>query len=303
MTNSDLLVRTGELAAEDQLWPGLRFEVLTTSELPAQHSAGGDQVHYHRGVWWRQVNPFFCLPCSTFQLIDPSESWPEWHRSLAGYMHLSATGTASNATFRAIVNDDVKNYSINTLNSKRNIRDVRRAVSNVEVSPIDRDILLHQGRRVHDSWRQRVGWGQDRSGERFVDWVECVCDRPKRMNLGAFVGGELVAFMLPFATGNVVRIAFTASHTDFLKFRPNDALYHALLCIARQTPGITVAHFGAVSGKPTLNDFKLRFGWIREFPAYTKLNPLLKILAGERMYQRYPWLGVRTKPVASLAVS
>lgn len=301
MQNSSALAEALDLAPEDKLWEGLTFEILDNAELPAQHSAGGDEVHQHRGVWWKQVNRFFCVPCSTYELIDSSESWPEWQRSMAGYMHLCKPGTPSNTIFRAIGNDDLKNYSINSLNSKRNIKDVRRAVSNVAIRPIGKDILLSKGRAVFDSWHQRVNWGRDRKGDTFLQWVDRVCDRPKRMNLGAFVGDELVAFMLPYATGHVVRISFIASHTDYLKFRPNDALYHALLSIGRQTPGITMAHFGPVCGKPTLNEFKLRFGRICEFPAYTKLNPLLKLVAGQRILERYPWLGADTQQAASMA--
>ncbi len=291
MTNCEALSTDPvQLAPEDQLWSGLTFEVIDGSEMPAQHQVVGDQVHYHRGVWWKQLNRFFCMPCSTFATIDPERSWPEWHRSIAGYVHLSAPGTKSNSTYRAIVNDSVKRYSIQSLGSRRNAQQVRRALNKVEVRVVTIDTLLKEGFAVYASWHERVGWGRDRSRESFDTWIRRACSRPKRIVLGAFAGDKLAAFMLPYATGGVVCPSFIASHTEFLKFRPNDALHHAVLCIARQTPDITMADFGPFCSKPTLNDFKLRFGKVREFPAYTRMNWLLTALAAKRLQDRYPWL-------------
>jgi len=293
MPNSETCsINDVQLAPEDQLWSGLKFETIEPAEMPAQFESVGDHVHFHRGVWWRQINRFFCIPCSMFERVDQETCWPEWHRCLGGYLHLAAPGTRSNSTYRAIVNDSVKTYTVYSLSSKRNTHEVRRALSKVEVRVVTLDVLLQQGATVYDSWQQRVGWGRSRSRESFETWIRQACSRPKRMALGAFVGDKLAAFMLPFATAGVVCPAFIASHTDFLKFRPNDALHHAVLCIARQTPGITMADFGPVCSKSTLNDFKLRFGAIREFPAFTRLNGILTTLASKRLQARYPWLGL-----------
>ncbi len=282
-----------ELAAEDLRWQGLTFPVMEASEMPAQHTAGGDQVHYHRGVWWKQLNRFFCMPCSTFTEIDPRESWPDPRFARAGYMHLCPEGVESNATYPAIVNDEVKSYSVKRLASKRKSGMIRGAVANVAVRPVSLEELLREGQDVYVSWHERVGWGRDRSGYGFREWVMRACSSPKQMVLAAFVDGKMAAFMLPYATGHVVAPSFLASHTDYLKHRPNDVLYHAMLCIARQTPGITMADFGPLCGKESLNEFKLRFGRLREFPAYARIHPLLRLFAADRVRARYPWLVVK----------
>ncbi len=261
--------------------------------MPAQHTAGGDQVHYHRGVWWKQLKRFFCMPCSLFEELDPQESWPDPRYALAGYLHLCCQGAESNAMYPAIVNDAVKQYSVKGLASRRKSAMIRSAVAKVDVRPVLVDELVHNGYEVYLSWRQRVAWGRDRTRESFSEWIVRACSNPKQMVLGGFVEGKMVAFMLPYATGSVVAPAFLASHTNYLKHRPNDVLYHAMLCIARQTPGITMADFGPVCSKDSLNEFKLRFGSLREFPAYAKINPLLRLFAAERMRLRYPWLVVR----------
>ena len=282
-----------ELVPEDQLWAGLTFPVMEASEVPAQHTAGGDPVHFHRGVWWKHLNRFFCMPCSLFERIDPRESWPDPRHALAGYLHLCPEGAESNATYPAIVDDTVKQYSVKGLASKRRSGMIRGALAHVTVRPVSVDELARDGYEVYVSWHERVLWGRDRTRESFREWVLRACSSPKQMALGAFANNRIVAFVLPYATGEVVALSFLASHTDYLKLRPNDVLYHALLCIARQTPGITMADFGPVCSKDSLNDFKLRFGRRREFPAYAKINPVLRLFAAERMRVRYPWLVVQ----------
>lgn len=281
-----------QLAPEDQIWAGMTFEVIDTSEMPVQYRAVGDEVHYHRGVWWKQLNSFFCTPCSIFEVVSPSESWPKLTHALAGYSHLCGSHGNSNSIYRAIVNDDVKNYSLMGLSGKRNMQEVRRALNKTQVRQVTTDELVRDGVEVYASWHQRVGWGRDRSRESAERWLRRACSRPKRMVLGAFVGDKLVAFMLPYATGSVVCPSFVASHTEYLKYRPNDALHHAVLCISRQTPGITMVDFGPLCNKPTLNEFKLRFGSLREFPAYTWVHPLIRIAAQGRFRARYPWLSL-----------
>lgn len=293
MLNSEISsAGSTHLAAEDLMWSGLSFEIIETSEMPKQHQGVGDEVHYHRGVWWVQLNRWFCMPCSTFETIDPDRSWPKWQNCTVGYMHLCSPESRSNSTYRAIVNDAVSSYCLQSLGSRDNIRGVRRALNKVEVRVVAVDILLEEGRDVYESWHQRVGWGKTRSRESFKYWIRRACSLPKRMSLGAFVEGKLVAFMLPYATGNIICTSFIASHTESLKFRPNDALFHAVLCIARQTPGITMVDFGPLSSKPTLNNFKLRFGKIREFPAYIRINRLLIAIAAKNLRDRYPWLDI-----------
>ena len=282
-----------QYATEDLLWEGLTFPVMSAEEIPAQHASGGDKVHYHHGVWWKQLNRFFCMPCSTYREIHPHESWPNPSYARAGYMHLCPEDVESNATYPAIVNDDVKNYSVKRLASKRKSGMIRAAVAEVKVRPVSADELIRDGHDVYVSWRQRTRWGRDRSGDAFAVWVTRVCSSPKRLVLAAFVGEKMAAFMLPYATGHVVTPSFLASHSDFLAHRPNDVLYHAMLCIARQTPEITMANFGPLCSKESLNEFKLRFGRLREFPAYARLHPLLRLFAGERMRVRYPWLIVK----------
>ena len=190
-----------------------------------------------------------------------------------------------------IVADNVSRYSIATLSRKRRSL-VRRALSNLQVRPIARlDNLLTDGHDVYVTWHQRNGWGRDRSDRAaYSAWISRAYSQPRRLSIGVYRGDRLVAFSLTLAVGNVVEPSFLASHTDALDFLPNDALFHAILSIARQTPGIDSVDFGPISAKPTLNEFKLHYATVKTIPSFTWVNPLVRPLFARWTRLRYPWL-------------
>jgi len=277
-------------SSEDHLWAGLSFPVLELDEMAAGQAAVEDKVHFHRGVWWRRARPGFYQPCFPFQEVNPAESWPKRTNALAGFTHLTSAGV-ENASYRAIVRPNTFTYSIAQLSRDRR-HSVRRGLANLEVRPIERlTDLLEDGFRVYASWRERAGWGRNKVARgSYAGWISRAFSRPKRIALGAYSGETLVAFMLPYAVCHVASPAFIASHTDYLKSCPNEALFHAFLSITRQTPGAQMADFGTVSAKPTLDRFKERFGELTDFPAYTWINPLVRPAARVWIRKRYPWL-------------
>ena len=279
---------------EDLLWSGLSFPVLSEEELARSLGAAEDRVHYHRGVWWKQVlptKPFFCVPCVRLTQVDHEESWPHPLCALGGFMHSSKPNAPTNGKYRAIVYEQVANYSISDL-SRQVRQKVRRALPYVEVRVVDNlNDLLVDGYEVYVSWHNRVQWGQDKTGRGlFHGWIVRASRQKGFFPLGAYVGDKLVAFLLPHAVNGVAAIEFLASHSSFLKFRINDLLMHAFLCIARQTPDLGMADLGAVSAKASLNEFKLHYGVMREFASYTWINPLVRTFAIRWIRRRYPWL-------------
>jgi hypothetical protein len=141
------------------------------------------------------------------------------------------------------------------------------------------------------SCHERVRWGRDKSDRgSYSSWISKAFLRPKRLSLGAYFGDRLVAFMLPYVVGDIAVQAYVASHSGFLKYRPNEAITHAFMCIARQTPRVCSADMGPVSTKPSLDYFKQQFCSIKEFPSYTWINPLIRPMFNKRIRPRYPWL-------------
>jgi hypothetical protein len=276
---------------EDQLWSGLQFAVSYEDEFAHEQQAAGDRVHLHDGVWWRDMRYGFCQPCFPLRAVDHRQARPNFLRSPAGFMHAAAPGSPSNGTFRMIMREGMQEYSLQQLDRrKRNV--VRSAITRLEVRPVTRlDDLIGDGYEVYASWRERTGWGTDkRERPVYEHWITSAFRRRNRTVLGAYCQGKLVAFMLPCAVHNAAFISYIASHSDALWAYPNDALYHAFLCIARQTPGVEVANMGTVSSKATLDKFKLCYGQVKEMPCYSWINPAVRLVAGKRMSQRYPWL-------------
>lgn len=286
-TTEQCLYRPGE----DTLWMGLSFAALNEDQVAHQQCEVGDKVHCHLGVWWQKAGPFFWTPCFRYRQINHRVSWPRPTLALAGFTHLSGAGSVSNGVYPAIVREDISTYSIRGLPKKRRNL-VRKALDHVRVRPVENiQDLLGDGLEVYRSWHQRVRWGRDKSNDgSFAFWISKVFRTTRRTILGAYSDDRLIGFMLPVAVGQVASMSFIASHTEYLNHCPNEALFHAFLCIARQTPGIQMADFGPVSRKPTLDHFKRGFGEIREFPSYTWINPLSRPFVLGWIHSRYPWL-------------
>ncbi len=231
------------------------------------------------------------MPCAPLARLDQRLAWPALRHSLLGFTCLALPGTPANGCRQMIVAENVSHYSIATLSRKRRSL-VRRALSNLQVRPIERlDDLLNDGYGVYVTWHQRNGWGRDRSDRAaYSAWITRAYSQPRRLSIGVYRGDRLVAFSLTLAVGNVVEPSFLASHTDALDFLPNDALFHAILCISRQTPGIDSVDFGPVSAKPTLNEFKLHYATVKTIPSFTWVNPLVRPLFAHWTRNRYPWL-------------
>jgi len=285
-------VKVEPFCKEDLLWSGLRFTVTDEEEFAREQEAAGDRVHLHDGVWWRDMRYGFCQPCFCFRELDHRQARPNLARSPAGYMHPAAAGSPVNSIYRLIVREGMQQYSLQQVESRKKRTAVRAGLSQLDVRPVTNlEDLLGDGYGVYASWRERTAWGTNKSQRSVYEaWITNAFRRPKRTVLGAYQKNKLVAFMLPAAVLNVAFISYIASHTDALPAYPNDALYHAFLCVARQTPGIEMAQMGPVSSKPTLDKFKLQYGSVKEIPSYMWINPAVRVLLGRRMAQRYPWL-------------
>jgi len=293
-------MRMDFLEPEDQLWRGIQFEVVDEEELARQQAAGGDRVHRHDGVWWRELKFGFYQPCFSYAQVDHRVACPHRFRAMTGFMHVAAPGSPSNLNFRTLVREKIPEYCLQGLGKWRR-RTVRKVLARLEVRPVEHlEDLLGPGYEIYVSWHTRVRWGADKTRRSdYKAWITRVFHSPRQMVLGAYNKGNLVAFMLPKAVRHVVTPSFVASHTEALSDSPNDALYHAFLSIARQTPGVTMAGFGPLSKKESLDTFKLAYCQIREEPGYVWLNPILNVFAGDRLRNRYPWIATMMRNTRS----
>lgn len=280
-----------QLVREDLLWAGLSFPVLNEEELARQHAAVEERVHFHRGVWWRRAGPCFFFPSFALAEVDHRESWPHPVRALAGFTHLSSPNSPCNGVYRALVREDVTKYSLASLSQYRR-HNVRRALARLTVRVLENlHDLIEDGYEVYLSCHRRIQWGTDRGDRQaFGRWITKAFKQPKDFILGAYKEDKLVAFMFTNVVERVASVCYVASHSGFLKCFPNDALFHAFLCIARQTRGVETAWFGPISTDRSLDQFKLHYTSIKQFPSYTWINPLVRPLFNRWIRPKYPWL-------------
>jgi hypothetical protein len=205
-------------------------------------------------------------------------------------MHLAADGTQANGIYRAIVRENPARYSISSFSKDRRYF-IRRGLEHFNVRPVERvEDLLKDGYDVYASWSRRTGWATGQESQKFNAVISRCFQQSRCLALGAYIGNKLAAFVLPCRVGNVVMVSFLASHSDHLKCFPNDALFHSLLSIARQSTGVDVVFFSGMSIAPSQNAFKLHYGTIKQFPSYTWINPVMRPIFDKWVRPRYPSL-------------
>ena len=281
-----------QLLPEDLQWAGISFERLSQEEFAAQLQQNNERVRFYRGGWWKEARSYFWLPCFDLAEFDHRLTRPPLGGTLGGYMHVAARGTPSNGYYPAIVCQDVQSYSISKLSKDRRYK-VRNALKQLTVRIIDSlDELLMNGYEVYVSCRERIQWGADKTDRgSFETWIRNSFCYGNRLALGVYFGDKLVGLRHPYVIDNVATSSYIVSHSDYLKYFPNDALNHAFLCIARQTPGVHRAFFGPISSKKSLDKFKLEYATVEYYPSYMWINPALKPFLASRLASRYPWLG------------
>jgi hypothetical protein len=103
-------------------------------------------------------------------------------------------------------------------------------------------------------------------------------DHARRHWWGAFLDGRLAAYMICYQVNDLGFIDTTKSHSDFHKYRPNDALYYTVL---RQFALDTGCH-AVLNSQPQregLNRFKEEFLFRQKGLPYYNSNPRLLGLA------------------------
>jgi hypothetical protein len=275
------------LCPEDLRWSGLSFEQLCDEELAGLELAAGARVHFHKGVWWKSAKPFFCRTLFTLTEVDHHSSWPHPLSAPLGFLHIARTDSPSNGSYPVMLRERIPDYSLAQLSKDRRYF-VRHSLTNFDIRIASRTDLLRNGYKVYAEWSNRVQWGlRNSKPERFETWIARAF-RTKHTVLAAYRGTEMAAFALVRVVGRTAVLQTVASHGAYLRYFPNDGLYHAFLCISRQT-GVDRALFGAPSTKHSQNEFKLHYGSMKRFPCYVWINPLLRPI-WERWRYRLQWM-------------
>jgi hypothetical protein len=270
----------------------LILKPLTIEELVAQDSSVEDSFHFREGIWWRKIKPFFYQPAFFFQPIKPKSSSPAFCKALIGYHHVIPETFQANGHFRMMVHKDIKSYSFDLLDGKEK-NQIRKALKFLEVKRItDVNDLLTDGYETYVSFRKRTNWGRDKTNYHiFSQWIKKAFKLEKRLLLGTYYDNKLIAYASHYAVQAVAAISIIISHSDYLKYYPNDLLLNTFLTICKNSPNITMAQFGPASLKPSLDSFKMKYGFETvKYPTYIWLNPFVKPLLKKFIRKKYKQL-------------
>lgn len=252
--------------------------------------ATGAHVIYHGGIWWRRIKPFYSRPLHLLTAFPFDTGGPPLFYSAVGYDHAVADAREANAFLSLMVLQDISRYELKCLSeAKRN--KIRQGLKQVEVRKLDdiRD-LIEQGPEINRSNLAR--WGGDRRG--YLDewmWrqmIERTHVLGARETWAAYVNGRIVAYLRTYVLDETVYIAQGRSHSEYLRYRPNDALRHTLLMDCKVRPGVKNVISGLESGRPSLTEYKKEFGFeVVKLPIYRRINPVVRYLLRLTRYAEY----------------
>lgn len=112
---------------------------------------------------------------------------------------------------------------------------------------------------------------------------KCLCRAGEKVEQveawGAFVGGELGAYLISIRLGKVVSLLYSHSRTSLLTFHPSPALFFTVIQNMMRSPGIESVYNGPewlTSGRG-LDRFKQRLGFVPEPVVFVlQLQPLAR---------------------------
>jgi len=256
--------------------------------------ASGHPVTYNDGIWWNRIKPFYSWPLEITRSFSPGTARPPLSFRLIGYQHAVPAPEESNTYLNLMMIRDIKQYGLSCLSSKRR-NQVRRALEQVVVRKIGNDELpavLARGLEINRSALSRQGWAGNHSWylneKKWRHEIGSAQKLGSRELWGAFVENNLVAWLRAFELDKMVQITAAMSHSDFLRFGPNDALMHTFLTDCQGRPHVQSVIFGLECSKRSLNDFKMRFTFdIVPLPIYRWINPIAWSIARSTRFRHY----------------
>lgn len=275
--------------------------MLTEAQYVEQQRALGRRLHEHGGVWWEEVYPCYCKPAFIYKVL-PRGVRPARRYSWLGYGHLVARLEEGNRTLpmMALDRSRLEDFGLTKLPSKKR-NNVRRALEKCSVAPLA-DIETHLERiraiNVAQALRHEENVGAQIPARRYTaeadSWraqIRAQFALAGREWWGAFVDGELAAYLRTYQVDGVRVIQHAKVDADYYKFYPMDALYYTVLAAAAADPVCRLILNGRPM-HPSLNHFKEQFLFAAvDFPYFSTHAGLMEL--GKRLRAR--WHGWRTR--------
>ena len=268
--------------------------MLTEAQYVEQQRALGRRIHEHDGVFWEEIHPFYCKPAFVYKAFACGAARPARWRSLLGYSHQVLRPEQANRSLPVMVlpRERLEGFGLPALPQKKR-NNVRRALEHCEVRMIENiESVLERLRAINLSQavRHDQGAGSEVSAQRYTAEADAWRAQMRREAAlagrewwGAYVGGELAAYLRTFQVEDIRVIQQAKADTDYLKSYPMDAIYYNVLLAAAADPVCRLI----VNGRPqhpSLNHYKEQFLFrADEFPYYSSHALLVEL--GKRALQ------------------
>jgi hypothetical protein len=218
------------------------------------------------GVFWTEFDlgsryfmslPDHALPASSVTEIDGMLK--SVNALAARYPSLSRPGLESGIYL-------IRDKQFSQLNVHKNIRKrVRQGLNACEIRPVTATELLVQGLQCNLDTMNRQGrfnkeFGIPENWKRFVD---AAFQMPAVCVYGAFIEGELAAYILGCYDDGWMHLLYQNSRTDMLKSSPNHALAFFAIRTSMDDDRVNAVCCGpkAVLRTEGLDEFKIRMGY------------------------------------------
>jgi len=241
-----------------------------------QQIKAGYKIHFHQGVWWENVLPFYCKPALLYQEIIPRKSKPKLTASILGYSHCVPDKSHANKMWEVMILDSekLKSFSIEKLSTnRRNL--VRKGLKKVEVRKIiDIKSDLEDLQEICVSMAKRT-----RHGKQSKSCIYNLFNLPGREWWGAYYKQRLVAYLYCYQIDDTIYLDAHKCHTDYLNKNTNDALLYTFILHCKSLSNCNRINFGDWNRERSgINEFKMKYGFEKvNIPVYANYNPLVRI--------------------------
>ncbi len=255
---------------------------MTIKEYAAYQQANGIKTLETDGIWWAEVKPCFYRPLLPWTVINPSCAHYPPKSHIGGVQHAVPPNTNFNSCFNLFFLDDLQNYSLNGLCSKRRYN-VKKSLEHFTTKQItDSQEFKDQAYSIYIDFYQRTHYGYKKDRQQrayFNAWADSLFADPKLLILGACHREQLSAVNISCQVDDIIIGSTFFANTSSLSLGISDYFMHIIRETAAKSDASRI-FYGWATGARGLDDFKIHRGCILEkLPAWYRLNPLIHCAA------------------------
>lgn len=229
-------------------------------------SATGHRVLRGAGALWYDASRGFFLALPSHRLLRPSDAELSAlfrHQPCAGLRFTAPLDGPGKLSFQIVC--DARDYGLEQLSA--NVRSkVRRGLRRCEIGPVTWQTIATQGLAADRDTLTRQQRAVRLDGPAWDAYWRAAAATPTMEGWGAFVGGELAAFLVSVQFDDSVEFLLARSRSDLLEAYPNNALVYEVARRMLVERGVRQITFGveALEDVEALDQFKYGMGFRRQ---------------------------------------